>query len=138
MNAVVVTEALKTFQQLADEAKVAREKREMEKALSEYKRFKVPAIGRGQIRYMWASDCVVDIECHLDYEPEEHDTRDCPGYPATVSLRAAYLRGVDIYEMLSEKQIDRIEEAALIQHGEEAREAEAEYRYDRWMERAGE
>jgi hypothetical protein len=113
-----VQQALASVQTLAEAARIAREKREMEQAIAEFRRFKVPQPGPGQIVFMWASDCVVDIECHLDYEPEERQTWEHPGYPENATLCAAYLRGVDIYEMLSEKQILRIEEAALLKHGE--------------------
>jgi len=100
----------------------ARQKRLDEQAIAEARRFKVPALGADQVEFLWATDCEVDIVCHLDYTPEEaadhYGPAPYPGYPEDMSLRAAYVRGVDIYELLSEKQINQIEEAALIQHAE--------------------
>ena len=103
----------------------ARQKRFDEQAIAEARRFKVPPLGRDQVEFLWATDCVVDIVCHLDYTPEEaadhYGPAPYPGYPEDMSLRAAYVRGVDIYELLSEKQINQIEEAALIAHSEARR-----------------
>ena len=105
----------------------ARQKRLDHQAITEARRFKVPALGADQVEYLWATDCVVDIVCHLEYTPEEdadhYGPAPYPGCPAEMSLRAAYVRGVDIYELLSEKQINRIEEDALIQYQEGRRES---------------
>lgn len=96
----------------------ARRKRFETKAIAEAEKFKVPQIGRDQIEFEWHTDCAVPIICHLDYTPEEpadhYGPAPYPGYPEEMSLRAAYVRGVDIYELLSQKQIDQIEEAALL------------------------
>jgi hypothetical protein len=107
----------------------------LELALAEYRRFKVPAPGPGQFTYMWATDCVVDIECHLDHEPAEDSTPEYPGCDEVFSLRAAYVRGVDILEMLSPKQIERIEELALVELRESLREAKAEAHWEAQEER---
>ena len=96
-----------------------RRKRFEAKAIAEAEKFKVPPVGRDQIEFEWITDCEVPIICHLDYTPEEaadhYGPAPYPGYPEEMSLRAAYVRGVDIYELLSQKQIDQIEEAALLQ-----------------------
>jgi hypothetical protein len=96
----------------------ARRKRFEAKAIAEAEKFQVPQIGRDQIEFEWHTDCAVPIICHLDYTPEEpadhYGPAPYPGYPEEMSLRAAYVRGVDIYELLSQKQIDQIEEAALL------------------------
>ena len=117
-----VYDAFKDLAKAREEALAARQKRLDEKAIDEARRFKVPALGRDQVEYLWATDCVVDIVCHLDYTPEEsadhYGPAPYPGYPEDMSLRAAYVRGVDIYELLSEKQINQIEEAALLQRSE--------------------
>jgi len=81
-------------------------------------RFAPPRLGEGQIEYLWATDCVVDIVCHLDYDAAEdaepYGDAPYPGSPESITLGAAYVCGVDILPLLSEKQINEIEEAALI------------------------
>jgi hypothetical protein len=115
-------DALSDLATARQQALDARQKRLDEKAIDEARRFKVPPLGSDQVEYLWATDCVVDIVCHLDYTPEEasdhYGPAPYPGYPEDMSLRAAYVRGVDIYELLSEKQINQIEEAALLQRSE--------------------
>lgn len=74
-----------------------------------------PQINSSQMIYTWSTDCTENIECHLDVEPAEKGDNEMPSYPAQVTLVAAYLRGVDIYYLLSEDQISEIEEKALSQ-----------------------
>lgn len=112
-----------------------REAREVKQAIADAKTYRVPALERGCFEYEWNTDCVVPVICHLSYEPADGDNWNTPYYPESVTLGAAYLRGVDIFEMLSPEQIDRIEEQALIEHAEDAREAAAEASYDSWQER---
>lgn len=71
-----------------------------------------PAAGPGQIIYTWHTDCYEPIECHLDYQRAEKQTEEYPGCDAEMTLTAAYLRGVDIFYLLSQDQIDEIEEQA--------------------------
>ena len=57
------------------------------------------------------------LDCELDYEPAERGAREDgvqlePDYPSTMTLTAAYLNRVDIFELLSEGIIDVIEAAA--------------------------
>jgi hypothetical protein len=115
-------DALSDLATARQQALDARQKRLDEKAIEEARRFKVPPIGRDQVEFEWNTDCEVPIICHLDYTPEEaaqhYGDYPYPGCPEQMSLCAAYLRGVNIYDLLSEKQIDRIEEAALLQHSE--------------------
>jgi len=66
------------------------------------------------------------IICHLEYEPAERGSREHglqmePDYPAQVTLVAAYVRDVNVYDLLSDDQISQIECAAL-----DAREGEDE------------
>lgn len=100
----------------------ARRKRFEAKAIAEAERFRVPQIGRDQVEFEWNTDCDVPVICHLDYTPAEpadhYGPAPYPGYPEEMSLRAAYVRGVNIYELLSEKQIEHIEEAALLRRSE--------------------
>lgn len=82
-----------------------------------------PALPEGCIRFMWATDCEVEIECHLDFQTAEPQTWEHPGCDAVMTLSAAYLRGVDIVDILHSTQIAHIETKALIAHGEVLREA---------------
>lgn len=116
MSAVI--DALGGLEKAREAAYAAREERFIKKAIEEARKFKVPTMGRDQVCFMWKTDCEVEIECHLDYEPFERMTLEYPGCPEDVTLTAAYLRGVDIYELLSEKQIDQIETGALIEISE--------------------
>lgn len=66
------------------------------------------------------------LVCHLEYEPAERGSREHglqmePDYPAQVTLVAAYVRDVNVYDLLSDDQISQIECAAL-----DAREGEDE------------
>ena len=67
----------------------------------------------GQIQYSWNADLAVDVECILDYTPEERGTRDEPGNLANAVLVKAFIRDIDIGNMLTSKQIGHIEEQAI-------------------------
>ncbi len=73
-----------------------------------------PAAGSGQIVYTWHTDCDEPIECHLDYQSAEKQTEEYPGCDAEVELTHAWLRGVNIYYLLSKDQIEEIEEQARL------------------------
>lgn len=82
--------------------------------------YRNPPAGYGQVIYDWDAGIGESIVCHLDHEPAERGARERgtglqlePDYAESVSLAAAYLRGVDILPLLSESQIQRIEELAL-------------------------
>lgn len=72
-----------------------------------------PKLAEGQIRYDWNADLSVDVVCVLDYEPEERGTRDEPGCLADATLASAFVRDVDIYPLLTSKQIASIEGLAI-------------------------
>jgi hypothetical protein len=72
-----------------------------------------PSLAEGQIRYDWNADLTVDVVCVLDYRPEERGTRDEPGCLADATLCKAFVRDVDIYELLSAAQITSVEGAAI-------------------------
>ena len=90
--------------------------------LAEAERHQVPRIGEDQIEYLWSTDCDVDIVCHLDYSKEEpadhYGDFPHPGSLEQMTLCAAYVRGVDIFGLLSDKQISDIEERALLARSE--------------------
>lgn len=80
-----------------------------------------PALGRGQFEYHWQALDDEPVICHLDYTaPERGSWRDGvqmePDYEADCTLSAAFVCGVDIINLLSQKQCRDIEEKALIEH----------------------
>lgn len=91
----------------------------------------VPELGPGQIRYEWAGEISVDVVCVLDYTPEERGTRDEPGNLADATLRQAFVRDVDIYDLLSSKQILRVEEQAIRYMEQQIKAARDEYQLSR-------
>ena len=52
------------------------------------------------------------LDCYLEYEAEERETRDEPGSPASMGLVWALVEGVDISEVLGDLA-ETIEEEAL-------------------------
>jgi hypothetical protein len=52
------------------------------------------------------------LDCYLEYEAEERETRDEPGSPALMGLVWALVEGVDISEVLGDLA-ETIEEEAL-------------------------
>ena len=52
------------------------------------------------------------LDCYLEYEAEERETRDEPGSPASMGLVLALVEGVDISEVLGDLT-ETIEEEAL-------------------------
>lgn len=75
-----------------------------------------PKPARCEFVYEWNTDMPVPVVCHLEYERGERQTHWHPGSPAAVHLNAAYVRDVDIKELLSDDQIADIEERALISY----------------------
>ena len=58
------------------------------------------------------------VVCHLEYEAEERGGRENglqmePDYPAQATLVAAYIRDINIYDLLDSEQVSRIEADAL-------------------------
>lgn len=50
----------------------------------------------------------LEIECELEYEPEDQEV----GFPASSYLIAARVAGVDISDVMDDRLISQIEEAA--------------------------
>lgn len=69
------------------------------------------------LRELQISPYDVPMTVQVDFEPEEapiyHGDNSHPGCAAVCSLAHAYVGGIEITEMLSAAQIERIEEAAL-------------------------
>jgi len=66
--------------------------------------------------YEWDAGISTPLACLLEYEKAEMRTHDNPGQPAAAHLISAYIRDVDIVELLSDDQRAEIEERALISH----------------------
>lgn len=60
----------------------------------------------------------VRVTCWLDYEKEEKQTRDEPGYPANATVHYVLHCGEDIAKILSDEQKEAIEIAFLEQEPE--------------------
>ncbi len=60
----------------------------------------------------------VELVCHIEFEAAECGSRDEPDWPATATLTAAYVRDINIAELLSDKQANEIERAFLAQKEE--------------------
>lgn len=72
-----------------------------------------PRAPKGQIEYEWNTDCSAPVVCHLDSEREQKQTEIDPSIPASVTLTAAYILNVNIFDLLSDEQKEEIEELAL-------------------------
>ena len=83
--------------------------------------YKNPPCPVGEFEYEWAAGIAEYVVCHLEYEAGEQGKRDSyglpetPDYPSRCYLLAAYIRGLDIVELLSDDQRQEIEEKALDQ-----------------------
>lgn len=83
--------------------------------------FDAPALPRGLVEFTWSTPLLSEpVTCHMEYEPAERGSREYgsglqlePDYPASMTLVAAYLRGVDITEILSDDMKEEIEVEAL-------------------------
>lgn len=69
-----------------------------------------------QIEYRYTEGMKAPLVCYLDYDPGEPKTLEHPGSPASCTLAAAYVRDVDIADLLSDKVRSDIEETGLINH----------------------
>ena len=72
-----------------------------------------------QITYYWEAGLDVEVVCELDYQPPERGRRVDglqiePDLEAEAMLTQALVRDVDILPILSNAQIERIEELAVI------------------------
>ena len=86
--------------------------------------YEIPTLARGQIEYEWNTGVNEPIICRLEFSPAERGARVDglqmePDFDAEAILVNAYLRGLDIFCLLSKEQIERIEESALNQHLED-------------------
>ena len=84
--------------------------------------FTAPKPSRGVERFDFTLGDV-DLVCDLEYTRSCRGARECgvpisPDEPESCILIAAYVRDVEIYELLSDKQIDKIECAFLAQREE--------------------
>lgn len=99
-------------------------------AVTVAKMFGEPPCPKGCIEWVHEkllSGC--NVVCHFEADEGEPQTRDDPGYPPSLMLVAAYVRDVDILELLHPDQIEQIERDAMeaLDSREEDRRAEALY-----------
>lgn len=73
-----------------------------------------------RVLYTWKPGYKIEVECRLNYEPFQRGGSEYsggpqiePDEPEMMQLEEAYHMGVDIHEILSEDQIQEIEEQAL-------------------------
>jgi len=88
--------------------------------------------------YLETKNICLELVCELEYVAAEGDGWHEPRYEASVVLGSAKLGDVEIISALSDEDIQTIEQQALEECGDDAREAEAEARYEAWTRRAGE
>jgi hypothetical protein len=83
--------------------------------------YKAPPLPRGMVEFEYSTPLLAEpLTCHLEYEPAERGSREYgtglqlePDYPANMTLCAAYLRGIDVFEILSSDMVEEIEVEAL-------------------------
>ena len=67
---------------------------------------------KGLFNLVFETDWGLTLDCYLEYEAEERETRDEPGSPASMGLVWALVEGVDISEVLGDL-VETIEVEAL-------------------------
>ena len=67
----------------------------------------------------WYTLCGVDLECEIEWEKAERQTRDEEGYPASAYLHTACVGDTNIYELLDDEQRGEIETSFLNQEQDE-------------------
>lgn len=78
------------------------------------RRYKPPVPELGVYVYEWKHEAVDEpMLCHLEYFAPEAATDVSPGQQETVVLLNAYVRGCDVYGLLSPDDIEEIEREAL-------------------------
>lgn len=77
----------------------------------------LPACPNGSVEFIYDIDGVsAPLVCHLDYEAAEYGHGDHPDYPSVMSLVAAYIKDIDILDLLSPDKIEAIEDLALSEY----------------------
>ena len=88
--------------------------------LARVKASQVPKLEAGQGLYEHTTSLVsAPLQCVVEFSPREVGEREpgtglklSPDYPAEAILSSAWLDGVNVYNLLSDELIDRIEAAA--------------------------
>ena len=75
---------------------------------------KAPPCPVGYVEFHW-QDLSDTLVCHIEAEAAEPSTRDEPGDPGLFELAAAYVRGVNVIDLLSQMVIARSEAEAWAQ-----------------------
>ena len=81
--------------------------------------------------YVDSMDICLEIECELEYIPEEGDGFWVERFPESAELHTAKIGSIDIYDALTEEQVKAIEHDALVASGNEMAQQEAERRWER-------
>ena len=76
-----------------------------------------PPCPDGQYEYKWDADIDENIVCHFEYDDENGYRNDY------MHLTAAYIRGLDIFGLLTSEQIDTVASLALAEANAEAKES---------------
>lgn len=80
----------------------------------------------------------IELVVTFDYEAEERQSFDCPGYPAQCDVLTVVHKDEDITELLDWEMVDAISEKVMEEIGTQYEEAVAEARWDRQQERIAE
>lgn len=77
-----------------------------------------PRPERGTQRYTYTLNGI-GLECDIEFEAADGDGWNEPREPATATLCKAWVRDVDVYELLDDEQREEIETAFLTQGDDE-------------------
>ncbi len=94
---------------------------------------------RGMVDFEFTTENDLTLRCYLDYEPAEKQTHWEPGCSESIDLVYAFAGLIDVAELLSDKLKAKIEELALADMADKAKQAEydrAEARYNDMREAA--
>lgn len=78
------------------------------------------------ISFNW-SNGFVDLECYIEYEASERETRWEPGYSSSAYVESAKHKGVDITDLLSETTLEEIADDFLTQYERSEGQFEPDY-----------
>jgi hypothetical protein len=88
-------------------------------------------LARNEHTFSWGFSDEGELDCILEFEPECLGRGEHPDYPAVFTLCEAWASTVNVYDLLSAGQIERIESQAANRLAEDAQEAAAEHDFER-------
>lgn len=84
-------------------------------------KYRAPNAADGFYVYEWHCDRLDEpMVCHLEYTASEAPTDICQGHRENLDLMYVYLRGLDVYGLLSSEDVEEIELGAMDQMRREA------------------